>query len=464
MKKQIKKLPLVALICATTYQPYSQAATALNIANPPANYYVTSTNQKAVVVSGACAARLQVKLQATDSAKKSTSVLSTSCSSQSKYKTQINLSTLKDGVISLRAMQVVNRVNVNVYQKLIKNVAVAPAPSPAPAPVPAPVVTTPTPDPFLTQVFSDDSPWNTPIVNSPQLEPKTVEMMALVKDYMAQGGYAPKLGLNYKQWTAPLHFVDSTTALKQSVYFDTASVGYNEGFHDSVDPTGSGEVKNIPLPLTLWPDPKADGHMIVYDTATGTIYEFSRFRWVSGKAYATRVAIFDSQISGLAAAYQGSRWWMNQVRGAGLPFIGGLIRYSEFLSGEIKHAVAFSGPTNRLKKLSTNTWTKELCGPMATRTDGWETGENTILEGARIQLNPNLNLDTLGLSADAKIIAKAMQKYGGFMADNAPAFSIYFENLGPAESYKWEQTGLGDLSKIPLEQFRVLKCNDVKTR
>lgn len=335
-------------------------------------------------------------------------------------------------------------------------------PAPTPAPTTPPVVTT-GPDPLLTQVFAPDSPWNTPIEANPVLEPKSVDMMDLVKEYVAKGGYTTSLGLNYKAWTSPLHFIDSKTAIKQSIYFDTASYGMSEGFHNSVDPNGTGEVKDIPLPLWVWPDQKADGHMIVYDTATGKIYEFSRFRWVSGKAYATKVAIFDSTSSGVQVPFDGSRWWMKNVRGSGMPFIGGLIRYSEFIKGEIKHALSFAGPTNRLKKLSSNTWSKELCAPMASRSDGWEIGENTILEGARIQLNPNLDLNALGLSADAKIIAKALQKYGGFMADNGPSFSIYFENLG-VDSYKWEQTSLGSLSKIPLDQFRVLKCTDVRTR
>lgn len=340
---------------------------------------------------------------------------------------------------------------------------------------PAPVLTTSTatststtstlttPDPLLTRVFSADSPWNTPIGPSPVIEPNSVAMMDLVKSYMLLGGYAPKIGLAYKQWTAPLHFIDSTTATKKTVYFDTASAGFHEGFHNSVDPTGIGEVPNVPLPSWVWPDPKADGHMILYDIATGMIYEFSRFRWSAGTAYATRVAIFEATSSGTQTPFDGSRWWMKNVRGSGMPFIGGLIRYSEFLSGEINHALSVSGPTNRLKKLSTDAWSKELCAPMAARSDGWEIGANTILEGARIQLNPNLDLDTLGLSADAKVVARALQTYGAFMADNAPAFNLYFENLGP-NSANWEATGLGDLQNIPLSEFRVLQCGDIRTR
>jgi hypothetical protein len=469
MKKTNKTLPLAVLLCTSILGLEANAATAVSISSPPKNYYVTSANQSAVAIEGSCAARIQVSTMATDSDKKSTSITSIICDSKSKYKMQLNLSGLKDGNIQIRVAQVVNRVTKNVYQNVIKSTVVTPAPIPTPVPAPAPapippVSTTTTPDPFLTQVFSDSSPWNTPIINNPELEAKTVQMMQLVKDYSVAGGYAPTLGLAYKAWTTPLHFIDSTTAVKQSVFFDTASYGSLEGFHDSVDPTGIGEVKNVPLPMNVWPDPQGDGHMSMYDKATGLIYEFSKFRWVSGVAYATRVAIFDSTSSGIATAYNGQRWWMNGVRGSGLPVIGGLIRHSEFLSGEINHALSLAGPTNRLKKLATDTHKKELCGPMATRTDGWEIGENTILEGARIQLNPNLNLDTLGLSADAKVIARALQKYGGFMTDNAPTFNLYFENLGPANHYKWEQTGLGDLTKIPLDQFRVLKCNDIQIR
>lgn len=476
MKNSIKKTPLFTLVCATIASLSDVNAASvlskISITSPAKNAVVNASSQNAVTVSGACNANVQVGLDASDSAKKVIPAVTTMCGSNSKYSAKLNLSNLKDGSIEIRAFQKAMFSTKNIYVTVKKSAAVVTTPAPTnPAPVnptPTAPVTTTTPsndvDPFLLQVFSDDSPWNTPIGTNPQIEPKTAEMMQLVKSYVAAGGYSQVLGLSYKQWTAPLHFIDSTTAPKQTVYFDTVKTGTTEGFHDSVDPTGIGEVKNVPLPSWVWPDPKTDGHMIMYDTATGTIYEFSRFRWDGNKAYATRVAIIDSKSNGLGTAYSGSRWWMQNVRGSGLPFIGGLIRYSEFRAGEIKHAVSFGGPSNRLKALASSTSKQELCGPMATRSDGWETGENTILEGARIQLNPNLNLDSLGLSADAKIVARALQKYGGFMADNAATFSIYFENLGTADSYKWEQTGLGDLQKIPLEQFRVLKCNDIKVK
>lgn len=347
---------------------------------------------------------------------------------------------------------------------VITNPTTPTVPNPTPNPPSNPNdPTPPVVDPLLTRVFSSDSPWNTPIGANPAVEPNTVQMMDLVKNYMQQGGYSLALGLAYKQWTAPLHFIDSTTAPKRTVYFDAVKAGFHEGFHNSVDPTGIGEVPNIPMPTWVWPDPKTDGHMIMYDTATGLIYEFSKFRWDNGTAYATKVAIFSATSSGTQTPFDGSRWWMKHVRAAGMPFIGGLIRYSEFQSGEIKHALSMAGPTNRLKKLSTDTWTKEICSPMASRSDGWDIGENTILEGQRIQLDPNFDLDSINLSADAKIVAKALQKYGAFMADNGPSLNIYFENLG-TNSALWEQTGLADLQRIPLSKFRVLQCSDIRTR
>lgn len=461
-------------MCASLLTPMAQAAS-IGILTPVKNATVNSSNNKALNISGLCAATKDVVVRATDY-KLTTDKVIVRCDSKSKFYAKLDVSLLKNGSLEVRAEQTVNKKTTYAIQKINKNVVVTstPAPTPVPVPTPAPipvpipvplppVSTVTTPDPFLTQVFSDSSPWNTLIENTPELEPKTVQMMQLVKDYSVAGGNAPKLGLAYKAWTVPLHFIDSTTAIKRSVFFDTALFS-PEGFHDSVDPTGSGVVHNVPLPLSVWSDPQTDGHMGMYDTATGLIYEFSKFRWVSGVAYATKVSIYDSTGTGLAQAYNGQRWWMNGVRGSGLPAVAGLIRHTEFLSGEINHALTLAGPTNRLKKLATDTHKKELCGPMATRSDGWEIGENTILEGARIQLNPNLNLDTLGLSADAKIVARALQRYGGFMTDNAPTFNIYFENLGTGNHYKWEQTGLSDLQKIPLEQFRVLKCNDVKIR
>lgn len=133
-------------------------------------------------------------------------------------------------------------------------------------------------DPLLTRVFSEASPWNTPIGENPELDPHNAQLMNTLRDALDENNKVLGVTPNYKNWTATIHFIDSTLVPKISVYYDQGT-GSPSGFHDSVDPDGDGIVHNVPLPSWVWPDPMGDGHMIVYDMSTGTIYEYSRFRW-----------------------------------------------------------------------------------------------------------------------------------------------------------------------------------------
>jgi hypothetical protein len=87
-------------------------------------------------------------------------------------------------------------------------------------------------------------------------------------------------------------------------------------------------------------------------------------------------------------------------------------------------------------------------------------GVEYIPLGARLQLDPRLNLDLLDLSPEVKIIATAMQKFGMYNVDGSAVFKIYFQNLGPDRG-KWKLYDFRDLEKIPIEKFRVLKCDIV---
>ena len=49
-----------------------------------------------------------------------------------------------------------------------------------------------------------------------------------------------------------------------------------------------------------------------------------------------------------------------------------------------------------------------------------------------------------------------------YNVDNAKTFKIYFQNLGP-DGGRWKKiSDFSDLGHIPVESFRVLKCNLVR--
>ncbi|KAM9974430.1 hypothetical protein ACTFIW_007883 [Dictyostelium discoideum] len=316
---------------------------------------------------------------------------------------------------------------------------------------------------FPTQVLSSNSPWNTPIGNNPTVDPLSSSTVNRIYTELGQGGLSTNFQLHYYQWTAPLHLVNTSLPVNRIKIFQPQG----EGYHETVDPLGLKVITNLPVLTSFNPDPKLDGHMIVFDTNLKVFHEFSRFKWVnSTTAEATRYDTFSYNHNGTYPAFvPGSRWWMKGVRGSGAPFIAGLIRFDEIQRGELNHAIAFGGPLNRQKSSASSPWSYELCSPVSSRTDGYVIGDNTIMEGQRIQLNPSYNINSL--PPKAKLIAQALQTYGGYMVDNAGDFGIYFENLGASGSNQWESqygTDLSTLYNIPITQFRVLSCSNISTK
>lgn len=293
--------------------------------------------------------------------------------------------------------------------------------------------------------FAPDSPWNTPIPLDAALHPDSSAMIEMLEQRAAI------LKADMDKWSVPLFVINADTSPKRTVYATT------EPLHPSVDPDGNQTAEGIPIPKGVWPDSMADGHMLLVDPVKRMSWDFSRAKLLeNGSWQASRVAVWDLNGPGYGPAFSGKRWWMHGARGSGMPLIGGLIRPEELESGEIRHALAFAAPS--VRKASSYGGPVELCSPMASRTDGVNTGLAFIPEGARIQLDPNLDLDLLGLSQPTRILARAMQIYGMYLSDQGETFKIYLQNLGP-DGEAWQNIGdFQDLSLIPIHRFRVLDC------
>jgi hypothetical protein len=298
------------------------------------------------------------------------------------------------------------------------------------------------------KAFSSTSPWNAPIPRNPSIDSNSTKMINFLKTK------ASVLKGSYTGWTIPLFVIDSAASPKK----DIKAIG--DGFNPDVDPDRNGIAEGIPIPEGVWPDPKSDGHMLLVDPTVRKTWDFSRASRLSDGSWVTSaLTVWDLNGTGYRQAFYGSYWWNYGARGSGFPLIAGLIRPEEIEAGVIKHALVFASPINR-KSLTTTT-KQQVCNPPASKTDGFGIGSEYIPEGARLQLDPNLNLNSLNLSPATKIIARAMQVYGMYNSDNAPDFKIYFQNLG-TDGGKWKNYNFfQDLKNIPISKFRVLKCSIV---
>ena len=296
--------------------------------------------------------------------------------------------------------------------------------------------------------FSNDSPWNTPIPPDAEIDPMSKEMIENLCNHCKQ------LKRGIIKWTIPLFVINSENCPK----IDVPTI--KDCLYHTVDPDENDIAKDIPIPKQAWPDPQQDGHMLLVDPFIKRTWDFSKAKKLSdGSWIASVIDTWDLNGSGYREPFSGKYWWRSGARGSGIPLIAGFIRPEEIKGGKINHALVVATPVNR--KTSYPGGKRELCIP-ASRTDGWGIGTEYIPEGARLQLNPALNLDKLGLSKEAKVIAKALQEYGAIVGDNSRDFKLYFQNLGP-DGGKWKLfPGLKDISKIPVSEFRVLKCKIIR--
>jgi hypothetical protein len=112
----------------------------------------------------------------------------------------------------------------------------------------------------------------------------------------------------------------------------------------------------------------------------------------------------------------------------GLPLAAGLLTREDVARGSIDHALAI-GLANRSG--SSIIRAGSFAGP-AQRSDGRSADPDSIPEGARLRLDPALDLDLLPLSPLARLLAEAAQRYGMIVQDGSQSTVVYAEDPSPA--------------------------------
>jgi hypothetical protein len=294
--------------------------------------------------------------------------------------------------------------------------------SPAPAPQPQ------------RGLYAPDSPWNTRIPADATIDPRSRELVGSLREAADEEGFV----LALRRWTVPVYFADAGTP-REDVSLTAPWTEYRR-------------LSGVPIPPGARPDPQDDGHLTVIDRERGCEYDLWQARqdpdggWSASWGNAVRI--------GGSGAYQGGI----AARGSGFASAAGLVWPEELSRGRIDHALVFSYPHPKDG------------GPVApaTASDGNSTRPDAIPEGARVQLDPALDLDRLGLSDETKIIARALQTYGMILGDNGGALSLYAAHPFGFSSDPWQSIwpsgSFADLSKIPAERFRVLALGPQQPR
>ncbi len=234
------------------------------------------------------------------------------------------------------------------------------------------------------------------------------------------------------------------------------------------------EWSDVPIPLAkgLYSEPqpslttRGDGHICIIDPFKKVAYEMSKyFEWQDDPPACTTFNIWDLNGSGVGNPFEGEKWWARGGKGSGFPLIAGILRPEEVLSGEIRHALTFSFNHNR--KIDGDQ--QLIMNPPACRNDGEYVGEQYPLEGMLFQLDPSLteaDFDQWGLTAEGKVLARALQTYGMYLGDNGGDMALAVQLLGPTEEEnraEWDRLIPGfyrNVKNIPTDRFRVVYTVD----
>jgi hypothetical protein len=310
------------------------------------------------------------------------------------------------------------------YQLISSSGTVDYPPPPEPynyPPPPEPYNYPPPPEPDgdypLTKLWSDDSYWHMKIPTNAKLHPDSAKMIEWLLSIPEHRDGCPQLAIH--GWSDSIWECDDDTP-RHYVY---NLAGTNKRF--------GGD--KVPIPDNHQHDPQADAGSIIIDYSEEWMYQFGglEYKYVNG---AWRWCSF----AGCRWPLYGSGVGENNVwtcGSAGISAYCATIRPEEIAAGVIARPLCCSLHT---PKAGVNVY------PPAATTDGRSTDTYAIPNGARLQLDPSLNLDTLGLSEAEKIIAKCLQDYGLVVKENAGSFVMYAENPLARETDPWPALGLSD--------------------
>ena len=211
----------------------------------------------------------------------------------------------------------------------------------------------------------------------------------------------------------------------------------------------------VPIPPKAKPAAGPDGHMTIWQPSTDKLWEFWHARrgpdgWHADWGGAIR-RVSESRGYYTPAAWPGAthNWG---ATASSLPVIGGTILARDLRAGRINHALALTVPAARA---GTFAWP-------AQRTDGYGPA-TTLPEGARLRLDPQLNLRELKLPRLTRMIATAAQRYGLVVRDQTgQGIALFGEDRTPQRDdpfrrYLSNRTPAELLGAFPWDRLQVLR-------
>ncbi len=252
--------------------------------------------------------------------------------------------------------------------------------------------------------FGPRSVWRTSVRDAPVAEDSAEMVEGLVEQVDEHwGGVA---SFNVDKFTASWYTVDADQS--------TVDVAWTNCQKKDWTPDGllgeDGQFTDVPIPDDARPSPGSDGQLTIYSPATDRLWEF----WRVERTDEGWAACWGGRIDDASK----SRGYFRGGFGAsasGLAMSAGTVWVEDARRGRIDHALG-------LAILSPARWDR-VSWP-AQRSDGNNDDEHALPEGIRLRLPADVDVDALGLTPLAAMIARAAQEYGFIVTDQAGAVNV----------------------------------------
>jgi hypothetical protein len=190
-------------------------------------------------------------------------------------------------------------------------------------------------------------------------------------------------------------------------------------------------------------EPLSDAHAIVLRPSSCELFELYNAAYTAG----------------VLSAYSGARWDLRRpfeplppgtpsAMSSGLSLYAGMVRWEEIAAGHIDHALNWAAPAGTVAA-----W--EFVRP-ASDAEGLPFHGNAryrLPYGARLRLRASFDVRALG--PQSRILARAMQRYGIYLADTARANELY-DAVALDGSNRWNSADLSTLAAMKLSDFEVM--------
>ncbi len=265
--------------------------------------------------------------------------------------------------------------------------------------------------------FSPSSVWNRVLSPQARIDPSSTAMVASLNEAV-QHEEQEKSGpwINTKNYSVPIYTVSATQP--------TVPVTL---VRHTPEPPLSAAWSAVPLPEGAQPAGGTDAALVVWQPSSDRMWEFWQLHqteegWQAVWGGAIQHASRNSGVFGPRAWPGAKTYW--GVSASSLALAGGVITIEDLERGEIDHALAISLPEIRQGVFATP----------AERTDGRSANPSSLPEGARLRINPNVDLASRQMPPLTRMLAEAAQRYGILVRDYSTVAAFSAEDPVPTGS------------------------------